>query len=146
MIFGAIIWYVELKHFAEAWLHRSRWPEVTIKRQYFSRRRRITISYPILMKQAPLERRKRRSYYDFHETNAIRKRKSSYLLLCLCYFRFTKMTSKIPLNVNNMRTVNYIDEQFVAGITESNSTHLGWRQLFQSTSGMREWRHWNFQS
>ena len=96
--------------------------------------------------------------------------------------------------MNNLRTVNNIDEQFVAGSTESNSTHFVWRQvfrkyfryarmtalkiskfdfsatisnlnaqfspvnkglnsasikhpkLFESTSGMREWRHWTFQS
>ena len=41
------------------------------------------------------------------------------------------MTSKNRLNVNNPGTVNDIDEQFVAGITESNSTHLVWRQLFR---------------
>ena len=56
MIFVVIIWYVELKYSAEACLHRSRGSIVTLKRQYFSRRRRITISYPILMKQAPLPR------------------------------------------------------------------------------------------
>ena len=36
-----------------------------------------------------------------------------------------------PLNVNNLRTVNDIDEQFVAGSTESNSTHFVWRQRFR---------------
>ena len=32
----------------------------------------------------------------------------------------------------------------MAGSTESNSTHLVWGNFFESTSGMREWRHWNF--
>ena len=35
MILGVVIWYVKLKHFAEACSHRSRRPEVTLKRQYF---------------------------------------------------------------------------------------------------------------
>ena len=35
MIFGLAIWYVKMKYFAEAWSHRSRGPEVTLKRQYF---------------------------------------------------------------------------------------------------------------
>ena len=39
------------------------------------------------------------------------------------------MTSSIPLNVHYFRTVNDIDEQFVAGSTESNSTHFVCRQL-----------------
>ena len=51
------------------------------------------------------------------------------------------MTSKIPLNVNNPGTVNDIDEQFVAGSTESNATHFVWDNFFESSSGMREWRH-----
>ena len=44
------------------------------------------------------------------------------------------MTSQIPLNVNNSGTVNNIDEQFVAGSTESNSTDFVWRQPFQKYS------------
>ena len=48
------------------------------------------------------------------------------------------MTSLIPLNVNNLRTVNDIDEQFVAGSSESNSTHFVWDNFFVSTSGMRD--------
>ena len=40
------------------------------------------------------------------------------------------MTSWIPLNVNNLRTVNDIDEQFVAGSTESNSKHFVWDDFF----------------
>ena len=51
------------------------------------------------------------------------------------------MPSWIPLNVNNTGTVNDIDEQFVAGSTESYSTHFYWDNFFESTSGMREWRH-----
>ena len=40
------------------------------------------------------------------------------------------MTSEIRLNENNPGTVTDIDEQLVAGSTESNSTHFTWRQLF----------------
>ena len=124
MIFGVVIWYVKLKHFAEAWSHTSRGPEVTLKRQYFFK--------------TPYDH-----YFlsDFDETSAIRKRntlafsnvssKTTYLLPFLCYFRFTKMTSKICLNVNNPGTNNDIDEQLVARSTESNSTHFIWRELFR---------------
>ena len=51
------------------------------------------------------------------------------------------MTSQIALNANNPRTVNDIDAQIVAGSTESNFIHFVWKQVFESTSGMREWRH-----
>ena len=86
MIFGVIISYIELKHFAEAWSHRSHGPEVTLKHQYFFK--------------TPWN-----DYFlsDFDETSAIGMRntlafsnvssKTTYLFLFLCYFRFTKMRS-----------------------------------------------------
>ena len=58
---------------------------------------------------------------------------------------------KWPLSVNHFSeshiiTVDDIEAQFLAGSTESKSTHFVCRKLFEITSCMREWRHLKFQS
>ena len=96
---------------------------MTLERRYFfSRRCRITVSYPILMKQAPLER----GICKFSETCRQKWRISIFVM-----FLFYIMTSKITLNANNLRTVHHIDALFWAGRTKSYSTHFACRQVFR---------------
>ena len=62
------------------------------------------------------------------------------------YFRYAQMTSLKFSKFNFTAAVDNIYAQIVAVNRGLNSAFIMLQKLFKSTSGMREWRHWNFQS
>ena len=62
------------------------------------------------------------------------------------YFRYAQMTSLKFSKFNFTAASDNIYVQFAAVNKGLNSAYIMLQQLFESTSGMREWFHWNFQS
>ena len=62
------------------------------------------------------------------------------------YFRYARMTSLKFSKFNFYAAISNIYAQFAPVNRGVNTAYIMLQQLFRSTSGMREWFHWNFQS
>ena len=62
------------------------------------------------------------------------------------YFRNARMTSLKFSKFIFSAAVDNIYAQFAPVSRWLNSAYIMLQQFFESTSGMREWRHWDFQS
>ena len=62
------------------------------------------------------------------------------------YFRYAQMTSLKFSQFNFTADVDNIYAQIAAVNRGLNSSYILLQKLLDSTSGMREWRHWNFHS
>ena len=62
------------------------------------------------------------------------------------YFRYARMTSLKFSKFNFYAAVSNINAQFAPVNRGVNTAYIMLQQLVEITSGMREWRHWNFQS
>ena len=62
------------------------------------------------------------------------------------YFRYARITSLKISKFNIYAAVSNIYAQFAPVNRGVNTAYIMLQQLFETTSGMREWFHWNFQS
>ena len=62
------------------------------------------------------------------------------------YFRYARMASLKFSKFNFSAAIRNIYAQFAPVNRGLHFAYFMRKQRFESTSGMREWRHWNFQS